>query len=182
MGRYNNIVFGGIYVTLSLALASCEHKCSPGYRLEGDWCRANDVSDASAQGDASATGTEQSPQSKSPDGGAGGATATPSASDPAGTIDAGTAPPKAVSAGAGATGGAGSNNDPPLTAGTSGAVGGAGTADTATQCANQRPSGSQRDGCCPPSANSSVDADCSVACGNGVVEPGEKHQTMPFDV
>ena len=33
------------------------------------------------------------------------------------------------------------------------------------------------DGCCPPGANSSTDSDCPAACGNGVLDAGEKCDT-----
>jgi MYXO-CTERM domain-containing protein len=33
------------------------------------------------------------------------------------------------------------------------------------------------DGCCPPGASSATDSDCAPACGNGVLDPGEKCDT-----
>jgi hypothetical protein len=38
-------------------------------------------------------------------------------------------------------------------------------------------SGATKDGCCPTGCNSTVDADCSVSCGNGVIERGETCDT-----
>ena len=35
----------------------------------------------------------------------------------------------------------------------------------------------QKDGCCPPGANSKLDMDCGAKCGNGVLETGEKCDT-----
>ena len=37
-----------------------------------------------------------------------------------------------------------------------------------------KPSGTTKDGCCPPGANFNTDKDCKAACGNGVLEAGEK--------
>ncbi len=34
-----------------------------------------------------------------------------------------------------------------------------------------------QDGCCPPGATSATDGDCSPACGNGAVDPGERCDT-----
>jgi cysteine-rich repeat protein len=72
------------------------------------------------------------------------------ASGTAGRMAAGAGGTRAVSGGAGAAAGAGGTG----------------------MCATAQPSETS-DGCCPPGANATTDADCQPACGDGVVDMGE---------